>query len=559
MVKETKLYDVLGVLATATPEEIKKAYYLKARKVHPDKNPDDPEAEHKFQELGNAYQILSDPQRRTAYDQFGESGVSDQPMMDPTALFGMLFGSDVFEEYVGELQMAMAAGLAMSEGGAAGGGAPDRQALGSKLGTMQAERVSKLASLLCTRLQPFVDGQKDAFLSSAAQEAARLVESSMGEQMLHTIGYIYLRKASSELGKDPKFLGMPFVGEWFRSTGHNIKTTYNAISGAVDLLALQKQIEQQVTSGATPQQAALSMAANAERSFQALWKLNAMDIESTLKVVVDQVLQEKYVSRDTLKIRAKALKKLGKIFMEAKSKNPKKKSAVPEIFEAAAAAAAASAAAGPPPAMAQGAAPYPGVHAPPPTMGSPPPYAAPGTQYYPPPGQHSQPYAPSTTQWGTQAPVPPYGHPAPPPQSYYGQAPTQPPYPPGPGMAPPPHYQPPPQSYPQYAAPPAGYTTHAPPRPYPGAAYQHPPQYGAQLHQYPVTPSQQAPGAPHTQTPAGRHPHATSAADVDPLPKDFDSMTVKELKSYLASKGVDARDAIERSDLVAKAKKAAGQ
>ncbi|KAJ6264812.1 hypothetical protein Dda_0964 [Drechslerella dactyloides] len=71
MVRETKLYETLGVAPTATADEIKKAYRKGALKFHPDKNKDDEHAAEKFKDLGQAYEILSEPEKRKLYDQYG--------------------------------------------------------------------------------------------------------------------------------------------------------------------------------------------------------------------------------------------------------------------------------------------------------------------------------------------------------------------------------------------------------------------------------------------------------------------------------------------------------
>ena len=75
MVKDTKFYEQLGCSPDATEAQLKTAYRKGALKHHPDKNNHSPESEEKFKEISHAYEVLSDPQQRQIYDQYGEEGL----------------------------------------------------------------------------------------------------------------------------------------------------------------------------------------------------------------------------------------------------------------------------------------------------------------------------------------------------------------------------------------------------------------------------------------------------------------------------------------------------
>lgn len=118
-------YEILGVTKTATPEEIKKAYRKVAIQYHPDKNPGNKEAEEKFKEAAEAYEVLSDTEKRAHYDRFGHakpgqgygSGGQHMNMEDIFSQFGDIFGGEggPFDSFFG------------------GGGGRTRQRKGSNL------------------------------------------------------------------------------------------------------------------------------------------------------------------------------------------------------------------------------------------------------------------------------------------------------------------------------------------------------------------------------------------------------------------------------------------
>ena len=117
MTTKRDYYEILGVTRTATAEEIKTAYRKLAMKYHPDRNQGNKEAEEKFKEVAEAYEVLSDPEKRARYDRFGHEGVRGAAgggtYHDPFDIFREVFGGgfgSIFDDLFGDTGARRSAG-----------------------------------------------------------------------------------------------------------------------------------------------------------------------------------------------------------------------------------------------------------------------------------------------------------------------------------------------------------------------------------------------------------------------------------------------------------------
>src|ERR1044072_1342054 len=110
-------YEVLGVPRDADDATIKKSFRKLARELHPDVNAHDPDAEEKFKEAAEAYEILNDPERRATYDRYGHEGLRSGGVGPDFSSFGSM--SDLFEAFFGG--MGFGGGTAAPHGPRAGG------------------------------------------------------------------------------------------------------------------------------------------------------------------------------------------------------------------------------------------------------------------------------------------------------------------------------------------------------------------------------------------------------------------------------------------------------
>lgn len=236
-VVDRELYDVLGVEPEATAGEIKKAYYVKARLHHPDRNPG-PEANAMFQKIGQAYQVLGDDTLRSDYDTKGKSALEKNGTIDASMLYMLLFGSEQFEPIIGELQVSMIIRHM----------ADTNTKPSTIMRFRQRKRELQCALALVVKLDHYVNGDVEVFREKAAKDVSELTETLIGILLLHYIGMIYQERARIHIASIDNFtneLVKPFraIGTSFTYCTSGASTAY----GAWELHSMHQEAERRQT------------------------------------------------------------------------------------------------------------------------------------------------------------------------------------------------------------------------------------------------------------------------------------------------------------------------
>jgi len=381
-VKDDAYYKLLNVNTGASSAEIKKAYYKEARKVHPDKCPDDPDADEKFQTLGQAYQTLSDPKLRESYDTFGvdsnNNAESLASAIDPTVFFNVMFGSTLVEPYVGELWIASVADIMMKD-------MADQQrqqnsedneeetqnemfenvmknsSKNKEAKYKQRRRELNIAFSLKDRVQQYMDGKNDDFLASCEVEALKISQGSFGGTFLCAIGFALQVEAEEFLGFQNSLFGMEGHAARAKKRANSASNNFRILSTGIKAASAGRKAYKEVETAQknldSPQnlngdsgdkddkeagtsntnyntkktkeeleaEQAMMAAKKLEDSLPAIlelaWAINVRDITRTLKKACRKLFTDAGVEMEHRQMRAEAVKIIGKTFYDLGQEN----------------------------------------------------------------------------------------------------------------------------------------------------------------------------------------------------------------------------------------------
>ncbi|CCF60681.1 hypothetical protein KAFR_0L00740 [Kazachstania africana CBS 2517] len=337
MVKDTEYYDILGIQPSATSTEIKKAYRKKAMETHPDKHPDDPDAQSKFQSVGEAYQVLSDDDLRKRYDEFGkDNAVPQHGFEDAGEYFTAIFGGDGFKDWIGEFSLFKEFNEATDMMDETKEGKEDAVSTKTKMNKEQREKlmemekkrredmmkqVDELTEKLKIKIDNFLLAVKekhlDDFNRKLDEEIEDLKLESFGLELLYLIAKVYRTKANNFI-ISKKTYGFSKLFTGTRDNARSVKSAYNLISTGLEAQKAMEQMNKVNPEELDDFERAKFESMMAGKALGVMWAMSKFELERKLKDVCNKILNDKNASSKQRIAKAKAMLYFADKFSKAK-------------------------------------------------------------------------------------------------------------------------------------------------------------------------------------------------------------------------------------------------
>ncbi|KAF3903125.1 hypothetical protein ABW21_db0205609 [Orbilia brochopaga] len=305
---DTYYYDLLGITPHASDFDIKKGYRRQALLNHPDKNIGNGDANKKFQEIAEAYRVLSDPQLRAHYDRMGRDGIERQDgpnATDASEMFEKMFSGESFQDWVGDNTILQ-----------------DILTLSDLHNTTNTGGDADTKFTMVDSSHLIDDGDEDTKTQTAGRREAELLKlESFGVYILNTIGEVYTQKATERSWYNTMgFFSTAFYypRDKFTSVKDTAKTVWSLLdaqqavkeakldeldSAEADRIKKERGVEQDLLEKIA-----------AGKLLMSCWGLVKKDLTSVLKEACDRVLYDEGLPAKALETRAKALMAIGEIF-----------------------------------------------------------------------------------------------------------------------------------------------------------------------------------------------------------------------------------------------------
>lgn len=293
---DVSYYEALELSHDATAGQIRKAYHKRSLATHPDRTASDGK---EFKVVSEAYQVLSDPEKRLDYHKNGISDSVTEGMVKADLLYALMLMPSGFKPLIGDAAHAMMLATEAKN--------PPNET--EEMLTFHKQRVEELANLLVLRIAPYVEGRESEFVAFAEKEVAVLSAEPLGSDILRTVGYAYSSKAKVLAGAASS---VPLRGFFSELAGAS-----QAIKKQLDVALSVRQMQVEDMKEEASQDVDEAERRRAVTGLSALYLSGSVEIQSCLREVVEVVCTDASQPKEVLQKRIAAIHALGSIFSSA--------------------------------------------------------------------------------------------------------------------------------------------------------------------------------------------------------------------------------------------------